>query len=184
VDYTPYELRLVGVMVMLGHKERAGQMLEWFMNDRLPPGFNHWAEIVHHDRSKPAWIGDMPHTWVGSDFLRSLRTMFLYEDEGKESLHVFAGIPADWLNGRDPVGFSGLATPHGKLDAELSSGPEGRKIRLNGDLRLDELPGGIVVYDPSGLPARSIRINGKPAGPAGDKAIIRRLPALVEFLPR
>ncbi len=184
VDYTPYELRLIGAMVMLGHKDRAAEMLEWFMKDRLPAGFNHWAEIVHFDRTAPAWIGDMPHTWVGSDFLRSLRTMFLYGDEAAGSLHVFAGIPADWLGSRESIGFTGLATPYGKISAEVIAGDAGDTVKLSGDLRMAELPGGIVVHDPSGLPAASLRINGKAVKAAGETAVIRGLPAVVEFLSR
>ena len=181
-DYTPYELRLVGAMVMLGEKDRAAAMLDWFMKDRLPPGFNHWAEIVHADRSKPAWIGDMPHTWVGSDYLRSLRTMFLYEDEAAGNIHVFAGIPENWLNEKEPIGFAGLATPFGLINAEAVAGSKGLSILLSGGMRLAELPGGIVVHNPAGRAARAVRINGSEVKSDGRTVVVRSLPAEVEFL--
>jgi hypothetical protein len=181
VDYTPYELRIVGAMVMLGQKERASEMLDWFMADRLPAGFNHWAEIVHRDRSKPAWIGDMPHTWVGSDFLRSLRTLFLYEDEGAGALHVLAGVPAAWLTEGAPIGFTGLGTPYGGLSAEASGVPGGVAVTLSGELRLAELGGGLLVHNPAGA-AKKVLVDGGQVDSDGRTALVKRLPAKVEFL--
>ncbi|MBY0309099.1 MAG: hypothetical protein K2Q09_10190, partial [Phycisphaerales bacterium] len=80
-DYTPYEWRIVGSLVTLGQRERAWEAAKWFMRDQNPArkegdtsasGWLHWAEIVHKDRGAGKWIGDMPHTWVASDFLRSV----------------------------------------------------------------------------------------------------------------
>ncbi len=70
--YTPYELRVVGSFIRLGWAGRAHEALAWFMDHRRPPGWNHWAEVVWKDPRTPKFIGDMPHTWVGSDFLRSV----------------------------------------------------------------------------------------------------------------
>jgi len=74
------------------------------MRDRRPEGWNHWAEVVWRDASTPNFIGDMPHTWVGSDFLRSVRSMFVYERERDNALVVGAGIPESWV--RDPAGVA------------------------------------------------------------------------------
>ncbi|HYD01488.1 MAG TPA: discoidin domain-containing protein, partial [Phycisphaerales bacterium] len=124
VDYTPYEWRIVGTLVMLGQRERAWESVKWYLQDQLPPrkagdtsanGWLHWAEIVHKDRGAGKWIGDMPHTWVASDFLRSVRTMFVYEEEkpaaagqaGGTDLMLFAGVPKEWMDAPGGVSFSG-----------------------------------------------------------------------------
>ena len=57
-------------------------------------GWNHWAEVVWRDPRTPRFIGDMPHTWVGSDFIRAARSLFVYEREADQALVIGAGIPA------------------------------------------------------------------------------------------
>ena len=64
--YTPYELRTVGALVRLGRKAEAHEMLAFFMKDRRPAAWNQWAEVVGRDPRAPRFIGDMPHTWVGT----------------------------------------------------------------------------------------------------------------------
>jgi phosphogluconate dehydratase len=61
-DYTPYEMRLCTAMIMLGHPERAHELLDWFFEHQLPRGWNSWGEIVWSDGLAPRFIGDMPHT--------------------------------------------------------------------------------------------------------------------------
>ena len=95
VDYTPYELRTVGTFVRLSQADRAHEALDYFMQDRRPAGWNHWAEVVYKNPLTPRFIGDAPHGWVGSDFLRSVRNLFVYETA--ESLVVGAGIKPQWL---------------------------------------------------------------------------------------
>ncbi|MDZ7343879.1 MAG: discoidin domain-containing protein, partial [candidate division KSB1 bacterium] len=87
-DYTPYEHRAVGTFVYLDQKDRAHNLLQFFMNDRRPPGWNHWGEVVWRDPSTPGYVGDIPHTWVGSDFIRSARSMLVYERESDEALVI------------------------------------------------------------------------------------------------
>ena len=65
--------------------------------DQRPAGWHQWAEVVWHDPTTPKFIGDMPHTWVGSDFVRSVLDMFAYEREADSSLVVGAGIPESWV---------------------------------------------------------------------------------------
>ena len=93
VDYTPYELRCIGSLVLLGQPERAQQALEFFMHDRRPPGWNQWPEVVYREPRTAKFIGDLPHTWCGSDFLNSVRMMFLYERQADDALVLLAGIP-------------------------------------------------------------------------------------------
>src|SRR5438874_3103532 len=120
VDYTPYELRNVGAFVALGWRERADSALRWFMQDRRPQAWRQWAEVVDHDPRHARFIGDMPHTWVGTDFVRSVLDMLAYERERDTALVVAAGVPASWL-ADSGVAVRGLHTRWGTLGYRLTA---------------------------------------------------------------
>jgi hypothetical protein len=107
--YTPYELRTVGTMLRLGQKDRALQLLDMFLKDQEPMAWNQWPEVVWHDPRAPKFIGDSPHTWVGSDFLRSAADLFVYERESDSTLVIGAGIKPEWLEG-DGVRVKNIST--------------------------------------------------------------------------
>ena len=75
--YTPYELRVVGTMIRLGQRDRALQGTGLLFEGQRPAAWNHWAEVVWREPRAPRFIGDMPHTWIGSDFIRSARPVRL-----------------------------------------------------------------------------------------------------------
>jgi hypothetical protein len=148
--YTPYEWRTVGTFIRLGRREDAHELVEFFMNDRRPPGWNHWGEVVFRDRDTPKFIGDMPHTWVGSDFMRSILDMLAYErDDG--TIVVGAGVPPTWA--QQGVRVRRLQTWWGSLDVTITA----TAIELGGTARP---PGGFIVHTAKGevrvekLPAR------------------------------
>ncbi len=91
-DYTPYELRTVGALTRLGWPDRAHAMLRFFFNHQRPRGWNQWAEVVLPDRREVRFLGDMPHAWVASDYIRSALDLFAYErpqaDEIRRPLFV------------------------------------------------------------------------------------------------
>lgn len=97
--YTPYELRTVGTILRLGQRDRALALMDMFLKDQEPMAWNQWPEVVFHDRRAPKFIGDSPHTWVGSDFLRSAADLFAYERESDSALVIGAGIKDQWLDG-------------------------------------------------------------------------------------
>lgn len=115
--YTPYEWRTVGSFVRLGQTDRAHEAIDWFFSHSRPAGWNHWAEVVYPDPKTPRFIGDMPHTWVGSDFIRSMIDLLvldhgrLYGDQG--ILEIAPGLPEEWL--RAGVTVRNLQTPYGPL---------------------------------------------------------------------
>src|SRR5688500_8752270 len=98
--YTPYEWRVVGTFVRMGQKARAHEVADFFFQHQRPGAWHQWAEVVYRDSLNPKFIGDMPHTWVGSDFIRSALDMFAYERESDSSLVIGAGIPEKWEIGR------------------------------------------------------------------------------------
>jgi len=95
-DYTPYEMRIIGALIRLGDRDRALQLIDRFMKDRRPAAWNEWAEVVGTDLRKPRFIGDMPHAWVASDFVRSILDAVSFE-RYDGTLVVGAGVPARWL---------------------------------------------------------------------------------------
>jgi hypothetical protein len=121
--YTPYELRNVEALVMLGERDRAFEVLQLLMAGQRPEGWNEWAEVVWHDPTLARFIGDMPHTWVGSGYIRSIRSMFAYEREGDHALVLAAGLPGEWVTSAPGVAVKRLPTYYGILNYSL--GPDG-----------------------------------------------------------
>ena len=105
-------------------------MLEWFMSHQRPQGWRHWAEVVWRDPRTPRMIGDMPHTWCGSDFLNAARAMFVYEDRAEQRLVLFAGVPDEWFTDPAGVAFENLRTEFGSLSATATpDGPDRLRIQ-------------------------------------------------------
>lgn len=121
-DYTPYELRSVGALLRLGQAERAHAMLDFFFRDQRPAGWNQWAEVVLPDAREPRFLGDMPHAWISSDYIRSALDLFAYEREAGDgsvaSLLIGAGLKPEWLRA-GTIALSGLSTPVGPLSYRL-----------------------------------------------------------------
>lgn len=80
-EYTPYEWRTVSALLRLGQRNEAAAMMNQFMGDRRPANWQQWAEVVWREARIPKFVGDMPNTRVGSDFIRSALDMFAYGDD-------------------------------------------------------------------------------------------------------
>ena len=177
--YTPYELRTVGAMLRLGWKDRALAMLDDFLADQEPVAWNQWPEVVWHDRHAPKFIGDMPHTWVGSDFLRSAADLFSYERDADSALIVGEGLADAWLASPGVV-VTGLSTWWGPLSYTALRAGGVTTITIAAGLRVP--PGGLVIYTPGSIPVRTAALNGAPAALASDGTLtIRALPATIVF---
>ena len=148
--FTPYEMRNIGAFVRLGWRDRANELLDWFMQFRRPAGWREWAEVVDHDYRHARFIGDMPHTWVGTDFVRSVQDMLAYERESDSALVLCAGIPMSWLAG-DGVNVKGLQTRWGAVAYTLRRKGDTMRLTLDGSA-LHVPPGGIEFAPP--LPPR------------------------------
>ncbi len=160
-DYTPYELRTVGAFVRLGQRERAMQALDYFFADVRPRAWNGWAEVVGRDLREPRFIGDMPHAWISSDYIRSALDMFVYERDADEALVLAAGIPVKWLDSETGVGVRDVRTAHGNLTYLFKRERAGLVLTLDGTVTP---PGGFVIQWPDDvvLPER-VRIDGRRA---------------------
>jgi hypothetical protein len=140
--YTPYELRAVGTFVRLGWTERAHELLDLFLKDRRPPTWNQWPEVVYRDQRAPSFLGDLPHTWVASDFIRSFLDLLAYERDSDQVLVLAAGVPDSWIAAPGGVAVRRLPTPWGLLDYSLTA--EGDSVRLKVGEGMKLPPGGIT----------------------------------------
>ncbi len=132
-DYTPYELRNVGALLRLGQPERSHALLRFFFTHQRPPGWKQWAEVVLPDARTPRFLGDMPHAWVSSDYIRSALDLFAYEREADDTLVIGAGWLPAWL--QQPLSVRGLSTHHGMLQLALLPVPGGWTLQLLAPLR-------------------------------------------------
>lgn len=175
--YTPYEWRNVGAMVRLGWRERAARLASWLLDDSRPPGWRQWPEVIARDPVKARFIGDMPHAWVGSDFIRSALDMLAFEDEPRDALVLGAGVPASWLAGSG-VSVRGLGTRYGPLTFSMVQTAGGARVHVDDTVHVPA--GGLVLRLP--LHVRVATVNGAPAPVEHGDVLVRTLPADVDLL--
>jgi hypothetical protein len=177
-DYTPYEVRVAGTFLFLDRPESTHALLNFFFEDIRPPGWNHWAEVVWKYLRTPRFIGDMPHTWVGSDYINVVRNMFLYDREEEHTVVIAAGIPADWIDSPGGVGVRNLPTYYGNLSYII----KGEDNLVKADIStLNDFKGGkVVIKSPRRSPVKSVRINGKESSNfTSDEVVVDTIPASV-----
>ncbi len=182
VAYAPYEWRTVGAMVRLGQRQQALEQLAFLFEGQRPAAWNQWAEVVWREPRTPRFLGDMPHSWIGSDFIRAARSLFVYERESDQALVIGAGLPANWVTAPGGLAVKRMPTWHGTLNYRMAlSGADTLRVDLSGDVVVP--PGGIVLHSPLERPLRAVRVNGQTwTGFTSDTATLDRFPAQVELL--
>ena len=143
INYTPYELRVVGSFIYLNQREKAHKMLDFFFDDQRPKEWNHWAEVVWKNIDDPRFIGDMPHTWVGSDYINAIRAMFVYEDDLDTSLILGAGLKEEWIDSPEGISVSEMPTYYGDVSYTIKKSQNGYKIDLSGNI---EIPKNKIIF--------------------------------------
>jgi hypothetical protein len=178
-DYTPYELRNVGAFVRLGQRDRAMRALDFFFADRRPRAWNGWAEVVGRDLREPRFIGDMPHAWISSDYIRSALDLFVYERDADHALVLAAGLPLAWVDTPTGVGVREVRTAYGSLSYSFKKEGAVRVLTIEPGVAP---PGGFVVQWPDGvdLPPRP-RIDGRRGEWKGREVVIPAGARRVEF---
>ncbi|MBN5088635.1 discoidin domain-containing protein [Stenotrophomonas maltophilia] len=177
-DYTPYEWRNVAAFVRLGWRDRAWQATEFFFKDRAPQAWNQWAEVVSRTPRRPFFVGDLPHAWVASDFVRSALDMFAYNRDMDESLVLAAGVPTAWLQG-EGIAVQGLRTPQGQLNYRLQRSD--KQLVLEVQPGLVPPVGGVVLPWPYAGDPGEASINGEAAEWFNKELHVHQLPARVEI---
>jgi hypothetical protein len=180
-DYTPYELRNVAAFVRLGWRERAHELLDFFMRDRRPQAWNQWAEVVGRLPREPRFVGDMPHGWISSDYIRSALDLFAWERDTDQALVIADGIPVGWLAG-EGIAVRRLRTPYGPLSYAMKQLGGAVVLELEAGSALP--PGGIVLREAdAGWGLGRTTVNGKPARWHGRELRVRTLPARITIVP-
>jgi hypothetical protein len=177
VNYTPYENRLIGSFIILDQPERAHELIDFFLKDQRPQGWNHWAEVVWKDYRIPRYIGDMPHTWVGSDFINAIRAMFVYENEYDQSLVLASALYQDWIDAPGGMSVGNLPTYYGEISYAIRKDENKYAFSITGDVKLPS--GGIIIrnFNGSKLPAK-VTVNGMETKEfTGREISVKALPA-------
>jgi hypothetical protein len=181
VNYTPYENRLIGSFILLDQPERAHELIEFFLNDQRPQGWYHWAEVVWKDYRRPGFIGDMPHTWVGSDFINAIRSMFVYENEYDQSLVLASALYQDWIDSPDGMSVENLPSYYGEVSFSINKMDKKYRFSIFGDATLPANGIKIKNFNGSKLPLKVI-INGRESKDFNNKEIaVKEFPAVVDI---
>lgn len=159
INYTPYENRLIGSFILLDQPEKAHALIDFFLKDQRPDTWNDWAEVVWKDYRIPKYIGDMPHTWVGSDFINAIRSMFVYENEYEKSLVIASALYQDWINAPDGMSVENLPTYYGEISYSIKKDNNKYIFSIYGDLALPE--NGIKIKNfNNSKPPLNVYVNG------------------------
>jgi hypothetical protein len=177
--YTPYELRIISSLILMGEIEHAHELMEFFFMDQRPMNWNQWAEVVWKDYRKPAFIGDMPHTWVGSEFLNAARNFIVYENESDSSLVIGAGLYKEWIDSPMGISFENLPTYYGNLSYSIKKENNNYKITIRGNLKI---PSGKIIlknFNKGNTPMDVVINNKKSTDFFDNEIIIKDFPAEV-----
>lgn len=153
--YTPYELRNVLTYVHLDRPRDAAYLLDGFVGHQRPRAWMMWPEVVHSRERFDGYIGDMPHTWIGAEYARTIFGMLLHE--GDDALVLLPGTPPAWLAG-DGLRTRALPTARGPLT--LAARQDGDVLTV--DVGDGLSPGPVRVAWPSRTRPARVRVDGRP----------------------
>jgi hypothetical protein len=175
--YTPYEWRSVSAFVRLGQPQRAQALADFFMRDRRPAAWNQWGEVVVREAREVRFLGDMPHAWISSDFIRATLDRLAYERDSDHALVLAAGVPREWL--LSGVAVRGLPTQHGALSYRLQR--EGPAVHLSVEAGMTLPAGGLWFAWPGDDALPQASVDGRAASWSGRALRIPSLPAQVRL---
>jgi len=175
--YTPYEVRQVEAFIRLDQADRAHEVLDFLLRDQRPLGWNHWAEVVWRNPSTPNFIGDMPHAWIGAEFIRGLRSFLVYEREADQTLVLGAGLIAPWIDESQGFTVNRLPTWYGAISYRIK--PDAADVwRMTIDGEIDARVHKVVVSMPREKLLRRVELNGRRLRLNGTREIrVKGLPA-------
>jgi hypothetical protein len=177
-NYSPYEVRILGALVRLGRRADAAELARFFLDDRRPRAWNQWPEIAWRDPRSPGHLGDVPHTWIGAEYILAVLSMLAFERDADDAIVLAGGVPASWLDEGD-VAVTALPTRHGPLDFRLSrAGARTLVASIGGALAIPR--GGIELRPPLERPLVSVEVSGRAIRSFdAEAATIRESPARV-----
>ena len=147
LNYTAYEIRIIGAFVRVGKRDEANELLNFFLSDRRPLEWNQWPEITWRDPRSPGHLGDVPHTWIAAEYMLALASMIASEREASGKMILASGLPWPWISEESGFSVRGLMTRYGPLDFKMTvNETDGIAFEI-GD-RISQPPGGLSVAPP------------------------------------
>ncbi len=159
-NYSAYEVRIVGALIRLGRRDDALQLLEALLADCRPAAWRQWPEQSWREMDAPAFLGDLPHSWIGAEYIHALLSAFAFERRADASLVLAAGVAPTWLDDAVGVKVTALATHYGPLSYHLRR-PSADVLEMHIEAGLRLPAGGLVLNPPLPGPLRSVTINGQ-----------------------
>jgi hypothetical protein len=123
--------------------------------------------------------GDMPEAWGPANLILLLRDMIFYED--RDTLHIFSGIPTDWIAPGEHLAIAFAPTTlGGKISLRLDYARAG-EMRLKLDPTV-AVPEAMVRFPvPAGASLKSVRVNGNPVSDfSGNTVTLKNLSGATE----
>ncbi|WP_329859254.1 discoidin domain-containing protein [Stenotrophomonas hibiscicola] len=153
--YTPYEIRNVLSYVHLDQPQVADELLQGLLHDRRPLEWQVLAEVVHSRLRFPRYLGDMPHTWIGAEYGRTLFGMLMREDD--DALSLLPGTPPSWVAG-DGLAVERLPTAYGTLQMQARQRDGMLTVTLGKGLRSGTA---VKVWWPARTMPKTVRVDGR-----------------------
>ena len=160
-NYSAYEVRIVGALIRLGRRQDAIEVLNGLLADCRPAAWRQWPEISWREVDTPAFLGDLPHSWIGAEYILALLSAFAYERRADASLVLAAGVASAWLDAAAGVTVHQLATHYGHLSYHLFR-PQPGRVEMHIDAGLTLPSGGLVLQPPLPAALRAVTLNGQP----------------------
>jgi hypothetical protein len=129
--FSGYELRNAVALLMLGDKTKAHQIIESFFTYMRPFAWHAWSETIFTNPREGGYLGDIPHSWVGSIFINFSRSIFVYEKE--DSLILLSGVPDEWFMSEEGFRVKDLPTWFGHLSLSLAKNQSTVSVRITGE---------------------------------------------------
>ncbi|WP_295909570.1 discoidin domain-containing protein [uncultured Xanthomonas sp.] len=153
--YTPYEMRNVLTYVHLDQPQVADELLQDLLRDRRPFEWQVLAEVVQSRLRFPRYLGDMPHTWIGAEYARTLFGMLMHE--GDDALVLLPGVPPAWL-ADDGLAVQRLPTAYGTLGLRARQRDGRLRVELDSGLRAGTA---VRVVWPTRTRPAQVRVDGR-----------------------
>lgn len=150
--FGPYEIRNAAAFAYMGQRVRALDTLKYLLKHHQPIGWNQWAEVIDTDYRPPFYLGDMPHTWVGAEYLNAVRSLFVCEQN--EQLILGVGIDDAWL--KEGVSVKDMPTYYGSISYSIEKEENILRAKFEGDATSP--PGGFVFKIPSAGKVKEVTV--------------------------